>query len=97
MMNLTKPTVNLSKMYRFALYVCANRGGFERTLLSSFKSFNTSCTNDVTNYKMNDATSLSTRGNVYVTKGESLYVKVSGANRIIFESVGNTFGIMPLS
>ncbi|XP_060573002.1 uncharacterized protein LOC132730936 [Ruditapes philippinarum] len=97
MMNLTKPMVNLGEMCRFALYVCANRKGYERILLSSFKSFNTSCTNDITNNKMNDATSLSTRGNVYVTKGESVYVKVSGANRIILESVGNTFGIMPLS
>ncbi|XP_060585895.1 uncharacterized protein LOC132741682 [Ruditapes philippinarum] len=97
MMNLTKPMVNLGKMYRFALYVCANRGGYERTLLSTFKSFNTSCTNDVTNNKMNDATSLSTRGNVYITKGEKIYVKVEYANRLILDSVGNTFGIMPMS
>jgi hypothetical protein len=97
MMNLTKHMVNIGKMYRFSLYVCANRKGYERTLLSSFKSFNTSCTNDVTNYKMNDATSLSTRGNVYITKGDKIYVKVSYANRLILDSVGNTFGIMPMS
>ncbi|XP_053403846.1 uncharacterized protein LOC123554544 [Mercenaria mercenaria] len=88
LINLTNVMVHIGNAYRFILQVCVNSRGYERTLLYKSQSYKPSGTNSIS--------SVAVAGNVYIARGDAVFVKVSEASRIIINSVGNMFGILPL-
>lgn len=92
LINISKPVSqiknNAANLYRFLLRICVSNTNYERTALHKTLNFNNSDTNS--------ASTLSVGGHIKLEKGDSVYVRVSEANRIIRETVGNTFGIIPL-
>lgn len=79
---------NADVLCRFRLRICVSNTNYERTALHKTLNFNNSDTSS--------ASTLSVGGHIKLEKGDSVYVRVSEANRIIHETVGNTFGIIPL-
>lgn len=73
---------------RFVLRICVKRNGFEFMVLHKALTY--------TFPNKDGMSSLSVGGHVQLEKEDSVYVKVSEANRIIQNSVGNAFGIIPL-
>lgn len=73
---------------KFVLRICVKKNGYELTLLHNAQMY-TFPTKD-------GKSSLTVGGHVHLEKEDSVYVKVSEGNQIIRNSVGNTFGIIPL-
>ncbi|XP_045200681.1 uncharacterized protein LOC123554527 isoform X2 [Mercenaria mercenaria] len=88
LINLTNTAIHFGRADRFLLQVCVKSRGYERTLLYKSQVYKQT--------EMSSVSSLAVGGHVFIAKGDVVYVKVSEASRLIRNSFGNTFGIMPL-
>ncbi|XP_053403997.1 uncharacterized protein LOC123544742 [Mercenaria mercenaria] len=74
---------------RISIRICKSVYGYERTLLGRTELFNMTNTENV-------VSSLSIGSHLELSRDDTIYVRVSDANKIIHDSKGNTFGLFPL-
>ncbi|XP_053403961.1 uncharacterized protein LOC128558499 [Mercenaria mercenaria] len=78
---------HFDKLQQVSVRICRHVYGYEQTLLGRRKLFNISNANAVSSLRIGSHLKLS--------KNDTIYVKVSNANRLMRNSEGNIFGLFP--